>query len=303
MRPAPAKSLDRPRRAAALVAAIVLAACDGPLGSSPSGTASEGGGGASQGGGGAGGEGNAATGAGGQGGAGGAFTWAPVETAWCKDGWLGLDEATCFHAPEGLAPGAPVVFFLHGMMPPDASTAGQQAIAADAADALGFVAIFPRGRQGLCAWDASVEDWWCWPTKRETVDAAAAGILSEWVGSEALLAQILGAPPARRYVVGFSNGGYFASYIGLEGLLPIDGAGVVAAGRTFIDESLLQPDHPPFYVAVGALDTASVQSSAQNLDAVLAQHGWPHDFVQHADRGHEIRADDFEGAWAAWTAP
>ena len=161
----------------------------------------------------------------------------------------------------------------------------------------------PRGRQGLCAWDASVEDWWCWPTKRETVDAAAAGILSEWVGSEALLAQILGAPPARRYVVGFSNGGYFASYIGLEGLLPIDGAGVVAAGRTFIDESLLQPDHPPFYVAVGALDTASVQSSAQNLDAVLAQHGWPHDFVQHADRGHEIRADDFEGAWAAWTAP
>ena len=118
-----------------------------------------------------------------------------------------------------------------------------------------------------------------------------------------ILEGALGLTFERRYVLGFSNGGYFSSYIGLEGLLPANGFGVVAAGRTFIDESLMPADGRPFYVAVGALDTQTVQDSASNLAFVLDKHVWQNDFIVHQNRGHEIRADDFDGAALAWGWP
>jgi predicted esterase len=76
----------------------------------------------------------------------------------------------------------------------------------------------------------------------------------------------------------------------------------VAAGRAYVDESLLSPEHPPFYIAVGALDQQSVQNSAENLAYVLSLQGWPHEFVLHPNRGHELGADDFDDAWQLWTS-
>ncbi|MGK3983886.1 dienelactone hydrolase family protein [Sorangium sp. So ce136] len=313
-------------RAAPLAAlALALAACEGatsgaPRAGQPDGAggaaageeadaggdadAGEGGGAASvgapsgsgaSGGGGAGGQ-------GGEGGAGGALSWEPVETEWCSAGWSGLDDHTCFHVPETAARGAPILLVLHGAMAPDSLPGGLQAIAAEAARALGVVAVFPRGRPGLCTWDPSVETHLCWPTRRETVDAAAPALVEEWMRAEALLARILGGPFGRRYVMGFSNGGYFASYVALEGLVDVDGAGLVGAGRMVIEEHLFSQERPPIYIAVGDQELASTVASAENLADVLTQHGWEHELVVHPGRGHEIRADDFTGAWQTWTA-
>lgn len=229
-------------------------------------------------------------------------TWAPIETDWCSEGWIGLDDHTCFHVPASAARDAPVLYVLHGMMPPDTLPVGLQAIAAEAADALGFVAVFPRGQQGLCVWDPSVQLHWCWPTRRETVDTAAPALLDEWMRAEALLQQVLGATFRRRYVMGFSNGGYFASYIGLEGLLALDGAGLVGAGRSVIEQELFSQARPPIHLAVGELETAGVIASAENLADMLTQHGWEHALVTHPDRGHEIHPDDFAAAWETWAA-
>ncbi|WP_438021171.1 hypothetical protein WMF18_19785 [Sorangium sp. So ce315] len=242
-------------------------------------------------------------GAGGEGGeGGGAPSWEPVETDWCSAGWTGLDEHTCFHVPETAARGAPILHVLHGVMAPDALPVRLQAIAAEAAAALGVVAVFPRGSPGLCTWDPSVETSFCWPTRRETVDAAAPALIAAWMSAEALLGRILGQTFGGRHVMGFSNGGYFASYVALEGLVEVDGAGLVGAGRMVIEEHLFSQERPPIYIAVGDDELASTIASAENLADLLTQHGWEHELVVHPGRGHEIRVDDFTRAWETWRA-
>lgn len=250
--------------------------------------------------GGAGGEGGGVGGgAGGAGGAGGS-PFVPVETPWCTDGWLGLDERTCFVAPDDAQP-ASVVIFLHGMLPPTSSPKTMQAIMRQAAQAHGFVALFPQGRPGQCSWDPSVLDWLCFPTSQAAVDADGPAFFDEWEQAQVKLESALGTTFTRRYVIGFSNGGYFASHIGLEGVFPVDGAGVVAAGQKYI--VTIGDARPRFYVAAGADDAASVRDSAANLAYFLQQKGWPREYVVHPGRGHEIRADDLDAAWATWNPP
>lgn len=307
--------MDRADRAAivASMAVLALAACErvaseAPRGSSAAGAPEGGGGGAaadpiaaSSGGSGASEQGNAG-GQGGGGGQGGALSWEPVETDWCSAGWIGLDDHTCFHVPETALRGAPILYVLHGAMAPDSLPVDLQATAAEAAEALGAVAVFPRGKPGLCTWDPSVETYACWPTRRETVDAAAPALLEEWMRAEALMERILGGTFGGRYVMGFSNGGYFASYVALEGLVAVDGAALVGAGRMVIEEHLFSEERPPIYIAVGELELASTIASAENLADVLTQHGWEHELVVHPERGHEIHADDFSRAWETWIA-
>ncbi|WP_437803737.1 alpha/beta hydrolase [Sorangium sp. So ce693] len=310
--------MDRADRAAivASMAVLALAACEraaseAPRGSSAAGAPEGGGGGAaadpieaSSGASGASEQGNAGGqgGGGGQGGAGGALSWEPVETDWCSAGWIGLDDHTCFHVPETALRGAPILYVLHGAMAPDSLPVDLQATAAEAAEALGAVAVFPRGKPGLCTWDPSVETYSCWPTRRETVDAAAPALLEEWMRAEALMERILGQTFGGRYVMGFSNGGYFASYVALEGLVAVDGAALVGAGRMVIEEDLFSEERPPIFIAVGELELASTIASAENLADVLTQHGWEHELVVHPERGHEIHADDFSRAWETWIA-
>ncbi|WP_437873450.1 alpha/beta hydrolase [Sorangium sp. So ce363] len=315
--------MDRADRAAivASMAVLALAACEraaseAPRGPSAAGAAEGGGGGAAEGGGGgaapdplaassgasgASEQGNAG-GQGGGGGASGALSWEPVETDWCSAGWIGLDDHTCFHVPETALRGAPILYVLHGAMAPDSLPVDLQATAAEAAEALGAVAVCPRGRPGLCTWDPSVETYSCWPTRRETVDAAAPALLEEWMRAEALMERILGGTFGGRYVMGFSNGGYFASYVALEGLVAVDGAALVGAGRMLIEEHLFSEERPPIFIAVGELELASTIASAENLADVLTQHGWEHELVVHPGRGHEIHADDFSRAWETWIA-
>ncbi|WP_437987484.1 alpha/beta hydrolase [Sorangium sp. So ce117] len=309
--------MDRADRAArvASMAVLALVACErsvseAPRGSSTAGAAEGGGGGAapdpiaaSSGASGASEQGNAGgQGGGGGGGEGGALSWEPVETDWCSAGWIGLDDHTCFHVPETALRGAPILYVLHGAMAPDSLPVDLQATAAGAAEALGAVAVFPRGRPGLCTWDPSVETYSCWPTRRETVDAAAPALLEEWMRAEALMERILGGTFGGRYVMGFSNGGYFASYVALEGLVAVDGAALVGAGRMVIEEHLFSEERPPIFIAVGELELASTIASAENLADVLTQHGWEHELVVHPGRGHEIHADDFSRAWETWMA-
>ncbi|WP_437301156.1 alpha/beta hydrolase [Sorangium sp. So ce426] len=326
---------SRDGRAALLAAlALTLATCDRAAVGAPrdgNGAGSAGGAGAGElgedgaarasvatssgasGGGGEGGGSEGGTGGDGEGGTGGedagaassegsAPSWQPVETDWCSAGWIGLDDHTCFHVPETAPRGAPILYVLHGAMAPDSLPVDLQATAAEAAGALGAVAVFPRGRPGLCTWDPSVETYPCWPTRRETVDAAAPALLEEWMRAEALLARILGGTFGRRYVMGFSNGGYFASYVALEGLVAVDGAALVGAGRMVIEEHLFSEERPPIFIAVGELELASTIASAENLADVLTQHGWEHELVVHPGRGHEIHADDFSRAWETWVA-
>jgi predicted esterase len=224
----------------------------------------------------------------------------PPHASWCVDGARALDEETCFVVPEHLGAPPAVVFFAHGMVAPDTTPRQEMEIVRDAAIARGFVAVLPRGSPGLCAWKPEVTSHYCWPTRRETVDAEAQAILARWADAQARIEAITFVSFARRYVLGFSNGGYFAAYLGLEGLLPVDGVGVVGAGRTAVDESRTGRRRPPFYLAVGDKEADFTQADAEHLASLLSLREWPIEYVIHPGRGHELRADDLDAAWLTW---
>lgn len=230
--------------------------------------------------------------------------FAPVESSWCDAGWLAVSDGLCFYVPESVSAEAEVLIVLHGMSPPDAVHRSVQQMAAALADETGAIVLFPRGRQGLCGWDASVTSYWCWPTARTTVDQFAPALVAEWLEAEALIARHLGATVVRRHVLGFSNGGYFAAYLGLERWLDVDpvgasGFGVVGAGR-WVSADGAEPGLPPFYISVGALELSSTRDSAENLAYVLSLHDVEHQLFVDPARGHSLTAGDFTRAWALW---
>jgi len=225
---------------------------------------------------------------------------APVASTWCGEGWRTLDETTCLAVPQHFASPPSLVIFAHGIVAHGERPTADQATLLAAADKLGFAVLLGRGRQGLCDWDAKVASDYCWPVRRETVDRDGAAIVAGWADAQTRAAKMAGVTFGRRYLLGFSNGGYFAAYVLLEGLMPLDGVAVVGAGRTAVDESRMAAAHPPLYLAVGEEEASSTRQDAENLAQVLTRRTWPVSLVVHPQRGHELHEDDLVAAWAAW---
>ncbi len=223
-----------------------------------------------------------------------------VTTAWCGEGWRALDDGACLALPDRFAEPASLVVFAHGMIAPDAQPTEEQATLLAAARAQGFAVLFPRGKAGLCTWEPGVLEHLCWPTKQQTVDEAGPGILAGWDRAQRQAEAQAGVRFARRYLFGFSNGGYFVAFLTVEGRYRVDGAGLVGAGRSAVDESLTGRARPPFYLAVGEQEAEVTRQDAATLAQVLQRGGWKIEHVVHPGRGHELHEDDLEAAWALW---
>jgi len=133
-------------------------------------------------------------------------------TPWCGGGWIAIDDATCVALPERLATPASLVVHVHGMIAPDALPTAEQATVLAAARAHGFAVLFVRGKPGLCDWEPGVESNLCWPTKQQAIDELGPGILAEWAEGQARAEEMAGVRFERRYLFGFSNGGYFVAF-------------------------------------------------------------------------------------------
>jgi predicted esterase len=227
-------------------------------------------------------------------------TSAVTRMAWCGEGWRSLDEGACLALPDRFAEPASVVVFAHGMIAPDAVPTEEQATLLAAARARGFAVLFPRGKAGLCTWEPGVVENLCWPTRQEVVDEAGPGILAGWDRAQAQAEAQAGVRFARRYLFGFSNGGYFVAFLTVEGRYRVDGAGLVGAGRSAVDESLTGAARPPFYLAVGEQEADVTRQNAATLAQVLERGGWKTEHVVHPGRGHELHEDDLEAAWTLW---
>jgi predicted esterase len=220
--------------------------------------------------------------------------------SFCGEGWRALDEGACLAVPERLATPTSVVVYAHGMLAADALPTEEQATLLAAARSHGFAVLFQRGRAGLCAWEPGVVDNLCWPTKQETVDAKGPEILAAWDRAQARAEALVSKRFERRYLFGFSNGGYFVAFLTVEGRYRVDGAGLVGAGRTAVDESLTGKARPPFYLAVGDQEEEVTRQDAATLTQVLDRGGWKTEHVIHAGRGHEMHEDDLAAAWTLW---
>jgi predicted esterase len=218
----------------------------------------------------------------------------------CANGWQAIDGNACVTLPEHFADPPSVLIFAHGIIAPGVEPLADQATLLKAAHAHGFAVIFARGRAGLCEWDAGVADSICWPTRPETVRREAPGIVAEWTEAEGRAAALAGVTFQRRYLLGFSNGGYFATYVLMDALMHVDGAGVVGAGRTTIDDAQVVASPVPLYVAVGGEEAGSTRQDASVLAHTLTARSWPVTYRVHPERAHELGADDLAAAWTAW---
>ncbi len=211
------------------------------------------------------------------------------EVRWCADELVALSERVCVALPNRVRQPPTLVVFLHGVVKPGTGWQwAQQRALARAAAVHGFVGVMPRGRRGHGP--RGMEDWWTWPTSAVAQRAFEGELLTEWAMAEHALVGALGEPFARRYVLGFSNGAYYASSLALRGRLAADGFGVFAGGsgaEYLVAAARSVEARPPIYVGYGQRDETA-RRDARHLGAALRTLGWPCRVVERPRVGHTM---------------
>jgi poly(3-hydroxybutyrate) depolymerase len=205
--------------------------------------------------------------------------------SWCPSGFEPGSLDTCFAVPDTPPKNAPVVIYLHGMFegngPPDEWARVREATRR------GFAVVVPRGKRGLCSWTAELKNHFCWP--QETEDPASfKHIVAEWQSVLYEVDTYLGEGTHRRYVLGFSNGGAFASYLAANGFF--DGSAFAIAHSGAVAPHVKAPKAPPILL-VGAQDDTKVKE----LHEGLTKAGWPHAYCPRAG-SPALAAEDVEAA-------
>lgn len=209
----------------------------------------------------------------------------PSAPDWCADGYVAIPGGGCFAGVT--AAKAPLVVYLHGMYAPSAADdeAERQTRLARLANARGVAVLALRGRQGQCLAE-NVRDWWCWPSNERNANDGP-GVVASWNVALANAEARIDGRPAKRWLLGFSNGAYFAGIIALRSLLAFDAIAIAHAGPT--DPVAARPSMPPILL-VTADEDLSV-TSMMRFDALLSAVKWPHAIVTR-DGGHDLTEQD-----------
>jgi predicted esterase len=180
----------------------------------------------------------------------------------------------------------PRIVFLHGML------AGNDRATIDPAlearlESEGFDVATPMGRIGLCDWNEASKAARCWPSDEQKLEAARA-IASTWPASD-----------KPTLVVGFSNGGAFATLLALHGLYPACGFASLhgfPAGDLHADG----PKRPLLLIAGRAAEWEPDQLA--ETTAKLQDLGWRFETKLHAG-GHAVSDNDLRAllSWARAT--
>ncbi|HEY8091133.1 MAG TPA: hypothetical protein VIF09_24890, partial [Polyangiaceae bacterium] len=191
-------------------------------------------------------------------------------------------------APSAEGP-QPLLVYLHGRYARGATTeeADRQRRLGALATARGFAVLALRGRLGECT-AAELSAWYCWPSNEHNEDGAAA-VVGTWAG--ALARAHARARTKTRFVLGFSNGAYFAGLLALHGLFEAD-AFVIAHGGP-VDPIRSLPRRPPLLLLSADDDVA--QDDMIRLDGERTREGWPHDSYARAG-AHGLTDGDIEAA-------
>jgi predicted esterase len=207
-----------------------------------------------------------------------------VKTDWCTEGYLAIDEETCFLPPP--ADGGRtrrLLVYLHGIIPPSPANPPQKenvmTAVKNAAQRAGAAALVPRGLKGVGP--AGSKDWWAWPTSPDAHAEHAMAIVKRIEAAKHTVEDALGAPFARTYLAGSSNGAYFAVNLALRGEIEIDGLGAMSGGAP---APITRKRPLAVYVGFGTFDEPSKKGGlalAKATEAVgwktkVAEHPFPH---------------------------
>jgi len=213
-----------------------------------------------------------------------------MHSSFCADGLETIADGACFAAHEGARA---LVVYLHGRYAPasEREELDRQARVARLATTRGFAVLALRGVQGECA-TTELADWFCWPSNSRNASDAPAFV--------ARMAPLLDGAKKRvgarapTYLLGFSNGAYFASILAERALVPFD-AIVIAHGGP-LDATNNDPPRATPILLVTADDDPS-DDEMQALDRELSRRKWPHDMIAR-EGGHALPDWDISMALA-----
>jgi dienelactone hydrolase len=210
--------------------------------------------------------------------------------AWCADGLTPIGGGGCFAAPPGDNNDVPLILYLHGIYDrhADSDELDRQRRVAKLATARGFAVLALRGLEGGCSLEPELASKYCWPSNERTA-ARGPEAVSEWQAS--LRAATRRGASGPRYVLGFSNGGFFAGLLAVRAWFDADGFAIGNAGP-------VEPVHalgakPPLLL-MSANEDASQEGMAR-LDEELTREAWPHENFSRAGT-HELTDPEIDAA-------
>lgn len=212
---------------------------------------------------------------------------------WCAAELETLPHEVCYaKGPASPAGKRTLVVFLHGLTKVGSGWQyNPQKGLMRAGKRLGFSLLAPRGRVGLGD-KADKDETIAWPTSNRTVEDE---VVSEWMEAKALIEKREGAPFDEVFVLGFSNGAYFASSLALRGRLDVDGYGIFAggsAGKGTVASSKNVKNRRPVFLAIASKDETTAKK-AKELRKALKELKWPHESMSKPV-GHTIADEQLD---------
>ena len=213
----------------------------------------------------------------------------------CAASYVAIAENACLEAP--IADRAenepiPLLLYLHGLYQPEQmgeELARQERVAKHARDR-GVAVLALRGEMGVCDVHGDRLGWVCWPSN-EHVAYRAREIVDSWKAPIAVARARIGKGPT--YVLGFSNGAYFAGLLAVRDLFPAD-AFVVAQGGDVEPVHALGPKKPLLLLTTDN-EAPTVLAEMDRFASALAADDWS--FVEEVrPGGHELTDEDVDAS-------
>ncbi len=214
----------------------------------------------------------------------------PAPENWCAPNLEPIEGGGCFAAPEReRVEDTPLLVYLHGRYSPDTvrEEMDRQARVAIEAVARGFAVLALRGTQGECT-QPEYATYWCWPSNERNAGDGPS-FVARW--QPALRAAKLRAGPGPNVLLGFSNGGYFATLIVTRGLFDFDAVAIAHAGPVQPTRALGQT--PPILLITATEDVSDPEM--RRLDDELTRENWPHSLASRGG-GHALPDWDIDTA-------
>lgn len=215
----------------------------------------------------------------------------------CAEGLEGIAGGGCFAAPADVSPNTPVplIIYLHGRYAngANADELDRQARVARMGKQKGYATLALRGALGECT-DPKLADWWCWPSNEKNAGDGAAFVARWSTAIETAEGRIGKGGP--RYLLGFSNGAYFATLIATRALMPFD-AVVVAHGGP-VQPTRADGSKMPMLLVTADEDASN--DEMVRLASELSREKWPSQIIAR-EGGHALPDWDVEMALSFFT--
>ncbi|MCL2723424.1 MAG: hypothetical protein FWD69_03215 [Polyangiaceae bacterium] len=217
--------------------------------------------------------------------------------AWCADGLEPIAGGGCFAEPsEPKEDPVPLIVYLHGRFPQSvaADELDRQARVARMGTEHGYAVLALRGTRGQCT-DPKLADYICWPSNERNAGDGPA-FVARWQSAFSAVEERIGK--GRRLLLGFSNGGYFATLIATRALSPFDAVVIAHAGPVAPTRAI--GEKIPLLLITADDDPSN--DEMMRLSGELARETWPAEIVtRESGYGHALPNWDIDMALTFFT--